>query len=154
METFSALLAICAGIHRLPVNSPHKDQWRGALMFSLIWAWINGWVNNREDGDLRCHRAHYDVTVMIFTVVCMHITCIQLVIHDQQPSHQHFNVNNIQMSSLFVRVHCWLQVTLILIAGLRHLTNRQILEGPNGYAAFEDQCSNNISSATLIGVGH
>ena len=26
------------GIHRWPVNSPHKGQWRGALMFSLIWA--------------------------------------------------------------------------------------------------------------------
>ena len=39
-------------------------QWRGALMFSLICAWINGWVNNREAGDLRRHRAHYDVTVM------------------------------------------------------------------------------------------
>ena len=24
------------GIHRSPVNSPHKGQWRGALMFSLI----------------------------------------------------------------------------------------------------------------------
>ena len=24
------------GIHRFPVNSPHKGQWRGALMFSLI----------------------------------------------------------------------------------------------------------------------
>ena len=39
METFSALLVICAG------NSPvtgefhaHKGQWRGALMFSLICA--------------------------------------------------------------------------------------------------------------------
>ena len=41
------------GIHRSPVNSPHKGQWRGALMFSLICAWINGWVNNREAGDLR-----------------------------------------------------------------------------------------------------
>ena len=29
------------GIHRSPVNSPHKGQWRGALMFSLICAWIN-----------------------------------------------------------------------------------------------------------------
>ena len=35
------------GIHRSPVNSPHKDQWRGALMFSLICTWINSWVNNR-----------------------------------------------------------------------------------------------------------
>ena len=52
------------GIHRSPVNSPHKGQWRGALMFSLMCAWINGWVNNREAGDLRCHRVHCDVTVM------------------------------------------------------------------------------------------
>ena len=52
------------GIYRSPVNSPHKGQWCGALMFSLMRAWINGWVNNREAGDLRDHRAHYDVTVM------------------------------------------------------------------------------------------
>ena len=52
------------GIHRSPVNSPHKGQWRGALMFSLICVWINSWVNNREAGDLIHYRAHYDVTVM------------------------------------------------------------------------------------------
>ena len=52
------------GIHRPPVNFPHKGQWRGTLMFSLICVWINGWVNNREAGDLRCYRAHYDVIVM------------------------------------------------------------------------------------------
>ena len=46
------------GIHRSPVNSPHKGQWRGALMFTLICAWINGWVNNREAGDLRRYCAH------------------------------------------------------------------------------------------------
>ena len=45
------------GIHRSPVNSPHKSQWRGALMFYLICAWINGWVNNGEAGDLRRQRA-------------------------------------------------------------------------------------------------
>ena len=32
--------------------------------FSLICAWLNGWVNNGEAGDLRRHRAHYDVIVM------------------------------------------------------------------------------------------
>ena len=48
------------GIHRWPVNSPHKGQWRGALMFSLICAGINGLVNHRGAGDLRRHRAHYD----------------------------------------------------------------------------------------------
>ena len=52
------------GIHWSPVNSPHKDQWHGALMFSLIYAWKNGWINNRDAGDLRCHCTHYDVTVM------------------------------------------------------------------------------------------
>ena len=53
------------GIHRSPVNSPHNGQWRGALMLCLIYACINDWVNNREAGDLRRHRAHYDVIVMI-----------------------------------------------------------------------------------------
>ena len=52
------------GIPRSSVNSPHKGQWRGALMFSLICARINGWVNDREAGDLRRYRAHYDVTVI------------------------------------------------------------------------------------------
>ena len=52
------------GIHRSTVNSPHKGQWRGALMFSLICVWINGWVNNREAGDLRRNRSHYDVIIM------------------------------------------------------------------------------------------
>ena len=65
METFSALLALCAGNSPVPVNSPHKGQWRGALIFSLICARINDWVNNREAGDLRCYRGHYDVIVMI-----------------------------------------------------------------------------------------
>ena len=54
-------------IHRPSVNSPHKGQWRGALMFSLICIWINGWVNNCEAGDLRCYRAHFDVIVMTIT---------------------------------------------------------------------------------------
>ena len=52
------------GIHRSPVKSPHKGQWRGALMFTLICARINGWVNTREAGDLRRYRPHYDVIVM------------------------------------------------------------------------------------------
>ena len=46
------------------MNSPHKGQWRGALVFSLICVWINDWINSREAGDLRRYRAHYDVIVM------------------------------------------------------------------------------------------
>ena len=41
-----------------------RKGWSGALVFSLICAWINSWVNNRAAGDQRCHRAHYDVIVM------------------------------------------------------------------------------------------
>ena len=52
------------GIHRSMVNSPHKGQWRGALLFSLICVGINGWVNTSEAGDLRRNRAHYDVIVL------------------------------------------------------------------------------------------
>ena len=52
------------GIHRSQVNSPHKGQWRGALMFSLICARIIYWVNNGEAGDLRRQHAHYDVISM------------------------------------------------------------------------------------------
>ena len=44
---------------------PHKDQWCGALMCSLICAWTNEWLNNRGAVDLRRHRAHYDVAAMI-----------------------------------------------------------------------------------------
>ena len=64
METFSRNRPFVRGIHRGPVNSPHKGQWRAALMFSLIYVWINGWVNNREAGVLRRYRGHYDVSVM------------------------------------------------------------------------------------------
>ena len=52
------------GIHRSPMNFPHKGQWRRALMFPLICAWTNNWVNSWDTGDLRCHWVHYDVTVM------------------------------------------------------------------------------------------
>ena len=47
-----------------PGEFPTQSQWRGALMFSLICVWINGWTNNRETGDLRRHRGHYDVIVI------------------------------------------------------------------------------------------
>ena len=63
------------GIHRSPVNSPHKGQWREALMFSLICVWINGRVNNREAGDLRRYRDHYDVIVTIVQAVLGVLLC-------------------------------------------------------------------------------
>ena len=62
--TFSALLALCAGNSPVTAEFPHEGHWRGVLMFSFMCAWINGWVNKRESGDLRRHRAQYDVTEM------------------------------------------------------------------------------------------
>ena len=67
------------GIHRSPVISPHKSQWRGALVFSLICTRINGWINNREAGDLRRHRAHYAVTVLMFQIWLTLNSMIELV---------------------------------------------------------------------------
>ena len=57
MEIFFLLLALS--------DSPWKGQWQGALMFSLICAWTNNRANNWDASDLKCHHAHYDVTVMI-----------------------------------------------------------------------------------------
>ena len=64
METFSALLAICAG--NSPVTGEFPTQRPVTRSFDdfLICVWINGWENNREASDLRCYRTHYDVIVM------------------------------------------------------------------------------------------
>ena len=37
-----------------------------AELWCFLWSapWINDWVNNSEAGDLRRHRAHYDIIVM------------------------------------------------------------------------------------------
>ena len=90
MEPFNALLW---GIHRWPVNSPRKGPATLSFKFSLICSWINDWVNNRESRDLRHHRAHYDVIVMIkkvtdcqlaptlFSMPVARLTCCHVCIH-------------------------------------------------------------------------
>ena len=64
MKTFSALLAICAGNSPVTVEFPAQRPVTRSLMFPLICAWINGWVNYGEAGDLIRHCVHYDVTVI------------------------------------------------------------------------------------------
>ena len=64
METFSVLLAFCAGNSPDPGEFPSQRPVAWSFDVFLICAWINGWVNNGEASDLRRHRAHYDVTVM------------------------------------------------------------------------------------------
>ena len=65
METFSALLALCAG--NSPVLGEFPTQRPVTRNFDIFFdlAWINGWVNIREASDLRRHCAHYDVIVMM-----------------------------------------------------------------------------------------
>ena len=75
-------------IHRSPVNFPHKGQWRRALIFSLIYAQINDWVNNREAGDLRRQHGHYDVIVWKF--VC----CYPQLLKDDNDSNDNDDSNN------------------------------------------------------------
>ena len=80
METFLRYWPFVRGIHHASVNSPHKGQWRGALMFSLICTWTNDWVNNRDAGDLRRYWAYYDVTVMdmshnVCLLLCSCLVC-------------------------------------------------------------------------------
>ena len=87
METFPHYWPFVRGIHRFLVNSPHKGQWRGAFMFSLICVWINRWVNNLEAGDLRCYHAHYDVIVTI---------CLRFIPNSP-----------IDNKSIFVQVNAW-----------------------------------------------
>ena len=76
METFSALLALCAGNSQVtgefpaqrPVTRSFDDFFDRRLIKRL---------DNRESGDLRRHRAHYDVNVkygvtLDLKAMCMH----------------------------------------------------------------------------------
>ena len=64
METFSALLAICAGIS--PVPGEFSTQRSVTRSFDVFFdlRLNKRLINNCEAGDLRRYLAHYDVTVM------------------------------------------------------------------------------------------
>ena len=71
METFSALLALCVGKSPVTDNSIPRTKASDAELLCFLWyvyARINGWVNNREAGDLRRHRVHFDVIVMNYRI--------------------------------------------------------------------------------------
>ena len=90
------------GIHRSPVNSPHKGQWRGALMFSLNCVWINSWVNNREAGDLRRYRAHYDVIVIIVIQIKIYIAakpCDQILGYSLKSDQSNMQITTIRYTN-------------------------------------------------------
>ena len=73
IETCSALLAICAGNSPVTGEFPAQSPVTRSFDVSFIDTWINGWVDNREAGDFRRYRAHYEVTVMnAWTSVLLH----------------------------------------------------------------------------------
>ena len=77
IETFSVLLAIRAENSPVAGEFPAQRPVTRSFDVFFICAWINRWVNSREAGDLRRHRAHYDVIVMssIWTGNNLHV-CI------------------------------------------------------------------------------
>ena len=130
MEPLSALLALCAGNSPVPANSPHKSQWRGALMFSLICAWINEWVNNREAGDLRLHRGHYDVNVMVFPAVradnvesvsMSYIKCTPKLFNTLRPRHNGRHFADAIFKWIFLNENIWIPIKISL---------KFVLQGP------------------------
>ena len=70
METFSALLALCAGISPVPGEFPAQRPVTRSFDVFFDLHRINGWVNTREAGDFRRYRAHYDVIVMCKRGLC------------------------------------------------------------------------------------
>ena len=74
METFSALRVICAGNSPVPGEFPAQRPVTRSFDGFFICVWINDWVNNREAGDLRCYRAHYEVIVMWCNINILHVS--------------------------------------------------------------------------------
>ena len=103
------------GIHQSPVNSPHKGRWHRALMFSLICVWIYSWVNNREAGDLRRYRAHYDAIVMISWSCPLWCHCNDINYH-LLLCHQSFKV--LQSSMQYLSYQCIHFIHLVVGAWL------------------------------------
>ena len=64
METYSALLGICAGNSPVTGEFPAQRPVTRSLMSSFICGWLNGWVSNCKASDLRRRCVHYDVIVM------------------------------------------------------------------------------------------
>ena len=79
MENFSALLAFCEGNPPVTGGFPSQRPVTQSVDVFFDLAWTNDWANNRHGGDLRRHRAHYDVTVM-WEFLVMLLIALSLII--------------------------------------------------------------------------
>ena len=130
---------------RSPVNSPHKGQWRGDMMFSLICAWINGWVNNRGAGDLRRNRAHYDVTAMSIEMYMPHSnvpykyqltcrSCRKSYVAIKVAKHENFHTENIHLNNV-----CCNCCNVSIEFSIQNVTT-QIVANKNNIGPLEEHC--------------
>ena len=92
---------LCAGNSLVTGEFPHKGQWRGALMFYLICAWTNGWVNNGDAGDLTHHHAHYYVTLMYSLRNCIYFFLIGLIIFGRKMFTLQNAIRSVALKSAF-----------------------------------------------------
>ena len=108
MERFSALLAHCAGNSPVTVEFPsQRPVTRRFNVFFFIYAWTNGWVNNRSAGDWRCHHAHYNVIVM---QRCSTAESVFIPWRQQGPIHAHIPRCSIPGSCIllaFAKLYNW-----------------------------------------------
>ena len=127
METFSALLALCAG------NSPVTGhRWipltkaSDAELLCFLWSapWINGWVNNRKSDDLRRRRAHYDVIVISFKNMRLNMSgkcrpfCLGLNVLNKQRvlMHRHQGLNVPRFVSHLHEIFIYIYIYELFIA--------------------------------------
>ena len=138
------------GTDRSPVNSPHKGQWSGALIFSLICAGTNGCANNRDAGDLRRHRAHYEVSLVVWKCfhgrVLIHHGSILIKSWRNVQCHYQFSTDSCKTpillpgSKIFSSI-CTRWYWLVLGPVLLQRSDAVARITANGSAAFNESCT-------------
>ena len=110
MEPYPVLLALCEGNPPVIGGFPHKGQWRGASMFSLICTRTYSWAYNRVVGDLRRHRAHYGITLLmnpqrngIYHVIYWMEWCYHVSVNENELSQCLFLVTTVMTLQLWLR---------------------------------------------------
>ena len=134
LKHFPRFWPFVRGIHRSPVDSPHKGQWRGALKSSLICAWTSDWVNNREPGDLRRHHVHYIATVtsasfvfIVSTFVTVIVRAIAIVVTDVMTIFIFFPIFLPYFASHFLRQFAYSQQAYARWGNIRRLYQRELI---------------------------
>ena len=145
MENFPRHWPFVRGIHRSPVNSPHKGQWRGALMFSLICVWRNGWVNNRGAGDLRRH-------VVIMTSLQSMGPRFRPFLRDNTQTYAHSVISIRHYRVLFIRKSA--KILLILTTKPRELSKCFNFVVTDDTGSFTTAKPGTCSVMNIIGVHH